>query len=80
MRLGVSYDEEGNITALFDTAQLRSDRVTLAYVPADGEKHHILELPEKLEGTPIERLAEGLRVNLSARHPALETRPPARSG
>jgi hypothetical protein len=72
MKLGVSYDAQGNITALFDTAQLHGERVTLTYVPAEGEKHHILDVPEKLEGTPIEKIPETLRVNLSETHPRLE--------
>jgi hypothetical protein len=72
MKLGVSYDDQGNITALFDTARLHGDRVTLTYVPVKGEKHHLLDVPEKLEGTPIEKLPETLRVHLSEAHPRLE--------
>ena len=72
MKLGVSYDDQGNITTLFDTAALRGDTWTHTYVPAEGEKHRILDLPEKLEGTPIEQLPKVLRVNLSEAHPRLE--------
>jgi hypothetical protein len=72
MKLGVSYDDQGNITTLFETAQLHGDRLTLTYLPAKGEKHHILDVPEKLKGTPIEKLPEMLRVNLNETHPRLE--------
>lgn len=72
MKLAVSYDEQGNITTLFDTAQLHGETWTHSYVPAKGEKHHILDVPEKLEGTPIRKLPEMLRVSLSEAHPRLE--------
>lgn len=74
MKLAVSYDEQGDITTIFDAAQLHGDTWTLAYVPTEGEKHHILDVPEKFEGTPIKKLPEILHVNLREGQPRLESK------
>ena len=74
MELAVSYDDFGNITTLFDPKALSSDKGTLRYVPAPGEKHYVLELPTELEGTPFGELPELLRVDVAAAHPRFETK------
>jgi hypothetical protein len=53
MKLAVSYDDLGNIVTLFDPEKLRSDEGSLRYVPAPGEKHHVLEVPKEFEGRPF---------------------------
>jgi len=72
MKLAVSHDEHGNITTLFDPEKLQSDKGTLKYVPAKGEKHHVLDVPKEFEGKPFEELPQLLRVNASGAHPRFE--------
>jgi hypothetical protein len=72
MKLAVSYDDLGNIVTLFDPEKLRSDEGSLRYVPAPGEKHHVLEVPKEFEGRPFEDLPSLLRVNASGEHPRFE--------
>jgi hypothetical protein len=73
VKLAVSYDELGNIITLFDPEKLRSDEGSLRYVPAQGENHHILEVPEQFEGRPFEDLPNLLRVDVSGEHPRFES-------
>jgi hypothetical protein len=63
MRVAVSYDAQGNIITLFDPERLRSDEGFLTYVPAPGENHQILEVPEQLGDRPFEDLPHLLRVD-----------------
>lgn len=75
MRLAVSYDNEGNILTMFDPDKLRGEKGFLTYVPAKGEKHHILDVPKELEGKPFMELPKLLRVNANGNaHPRLERR------
>ncbi len=72
MHLAVSYNDRGEITTLFDPERLHIDKGTLRYVPAEGENHHVLEVPKHLEAAAFEELPELLRVDVSAGHPRLE--------
>lgn len=72
MQLAVSYDDRGNITTLFDPDSLRSDKGTIRYVPAPGERHHVLDLPKELEKTPFAELPDRLHVDLTNGHPKFE--------
>jgi len=74
MKVAVSYDEQGAILTLFDPEALFTDRGFLTYVPAEGEQHRVLELPEELEGRPLLELPHVLRVDASGTHPRLECR------
>lgn len=75
MRLAVSYDNEGNILTMFDPDKLRGEKGFLTYVPAKGERHHILDVPKELEGKPFTDLPKLLRVNANgSAHPRLERR------
>jgi hypothetical protein len=74
MKLAVSHDAHGNVTTLFDPAKLHGDKGFLTYVPAKGEKHHVLDLPKELEGKPFEELPKLLRVNAAGAHPRLEAK------
>ena len=74
MKLAVSYDKDGNILTLFDPAQLKGERATLAYVPGKGENHHILDVPKEAEGKPFMELPKALRVNANGGTPRLECR------
>jgi hypothetical protein len=75
MKLAVSYDEQGNIVTLFDPEKLNTDEASTRYVPAPGEKHHVIELPKEHEGRSFEDLPGILRVNASGAHPRFEQRP-----
>jgi hypothetical protein len=72
MKLGISFDKHGNIVTLFNTETLKSSKGTLQYVPAKGENHHVIDLPQEFEGEAFENLPAILRVNASGSHPRLE--------
>ena len=74
MKLAVSHDEQGKITALFDPEKLHGDKVSLKYVPARGENHHVLDVPKEFEGKPFEELPTLLRVNAKGSQPRLEAK------
>lgn len=74
MKLAVSYDAEGKILTLFDPEKMRGDKGSFTYVPAKGERHHLLDVPKELEGKPITELPQALRVNASGAHPRFERR------
>jgi hypothetical protein len=74
MKLAVSHDDQGNITTLFDPDKLRGEKVTLQYMPAKGEKHHVLEVPREHEGKPITDLPKLLRVAANGGKPRFESR------
>jgi len=74
MKLAVSYDAQGNVTTLFDPAKLAGDKVTLAYVPAKGENHQILDVPKGFESKPFTELPSLLRVNTRGGSAALESK------
>jgi hypothetical protein len=63
MKLAVSYDAEGKIITMFDSEKLRSEKVTLQYVPASGERHEVIELPKEFEKENFLELPRLLRVN-----------------
>jgi hypothetical protein len=72
MKLAVSYDTAGNITTLFDPAKMKSEKGTLTYVPAPGEKHQHLDLPKEFEGKAVTELPALLRVREHGSHASLE--------
>jgi hypothetical protein len=72
MKLAVSHDAQGNITTMFDPEKLRGDKVTMQYVPAKGEQHHILDVPKEFEGRTFEDLPKLLRVGTGGGQPRLE--------
>jgi hypothetical protein len=72
VKLAVSYDAHGKIVTLFDPESMHSDKGTLKYVPAKGEKHHVLEVPKEFESRPFRELPSLLRVNVKGAHPRLE--------
>lgn len=74
MKLAVSYDDHGEIQTLFDPDSLRGDKLTLTYVPAPGEKHHVMEVPAHLASTPLMELPALLRVTGSGAHAKLVAR------
>ncbi len=74
MKLAVSYDAAGKILTMFDPEKLRSEKVTLRYVPAPGEKHQVIELPKEFEKEVFFDLPKLLRVNLTGATPKLERR------
>jgi hypothetical protein len=63
MKLAVSYDAEGNILTMFDPEKLQSGKVTSRYVPAPGERHQVVELPQEFEKEQLFDLPKLLRVN-----------------
>jgi hypothetical protein len=71
MKLAVSHDDHGNIVTLFDPEKLHGDKQSLKYVPAKGEKHHVLEVPKELADRKIEELPNLLRVDTKGTHPQL---------
>lgn len=76
MKLAVSYDAHGRILTLFDPEATRAGaKGTLRYVPAPGERHHVLDVPKDLERKSILELAQLLHVNTTGAHPKLEPRP-----
>jgi hypothetical protein len=72
MKLAVSYDADGNILTMFDPEKLHSKQVTLRYVPANGERHQVIELPKELEKEPLFDLPKLLRVNATSGAPKFE--------
>jgi hypothetical protein len=72
MKLALSYDPEGEIITMFDPEKLRSENVTLRYVPAPGERHEIIELPKEFEEVPFSDLPKVLRVNAKGATPKFE--------
>lgn len=74
MKLAVSYDAQGKILTMFDPEKLRSEKVTLRYVPAQGERHQIIELPKEFEKEPFLDLPKLLRVNTAGATPRFERR------
>jgi hypothetical protein len=74
MQLAVSYDKNGRIMLMFDPSKLNNGKGKIGYQPAQGENHHLLDVPKGLEGKPIKELATLLRVNTKGAAPALEVR------
>jgi hypothetical protein len=72
MKLAVSYDAEGRIRTMFDPEKLRTENVTLRYVPAPGERHEVIELPKEFEKEPFLDLPKVLRVNAKGTTPKFE--------
>jgi hypothetical protein len=72
MKLAVSHDDNGDIVTLFNPDELHGDRGSLRYVPAKGEKHHVLDVPKEFETRPFQDLPKLLRVNTSGGQPRLE--------
>jgi hypothetical protein len=72
MKLAVSHDGKGNIVTLFDPQKLHGDKGFLTYVPAKGEKHHVLDVPKQFEGKAFEELPKLLRVSADGGNPRLE--------
>jgi len=72
MKLAISHDDQGNIVTLFDPQKLHGNNGSLKYMPAKGEKHHILDVPKEFEGRPFGEFPKLLCVNTSGAHPRLE--------
>jgi hypothetical protein len=72
MKLAVSYDAEGTILTMFDPEKLRGEKATLQYIPAEGERHHVIDLPKEMEGEPFMELHKRLRVNAKSASPKFE--------
>jgi hypothetical protein len=72
MKLAVSYDDEGNIRALFNPEGMSSDRWSLKYVPAEGETHDVLDVPSEFESIPFEDLPRMFRINATGAQPHFE--------
>lgn len=62
MRLAVSYDDEGNILTLFDPDTLQREQGSLTYLPAEKERHDILDVPQEHAELTIRELVDALRV------------------
>ena len=74
MKVAVSYDAEGTILTMFDPSKLRSEKFTLQYVPAQGERHNVIDLPKELESEAFHELPKLLRVNAKGASPRFEHR------
>jgi hypothetical protein len=74
MQLAVSYDDAGQIMLMFDPATLKNDKGTLGYKPAQGENHRVFDVPQELQGKPLEELGDMLRVDTTGATPTLKTR------
>jgi hypothetical protein len=74
MQLAVSFDKEGQITLMFNPAKLRGKKFVIGYSPAPNENHHILDVPQHLEGKNVRELAQLLRVNTLGATPKLEAK------
>lgn len=73
MKIAVSYDVHGRILTLFHPEAVQAGtKGTLRYLPAPGERHHVLEVPAGFEKKSVLELAEALRVNTTEAHPKLE--------
>jgi hypothetical protein len=75
MKLAVSHDDHGNIITMFDPEKLKGEHGSLTYVPAKGEKHHVLDVPKEFEGKKLEELPKLLHVKTSGSHPELIRKP-----
>jgi hypothetical protein len=65
MQLAVSFNNNGDITVMFDPAKLKKDeKVTVGYEPAPGDNYEMLDLPKELEGKLFREYAHLLRVNM----------------
>ena len=74
MKLAVSHDDHGNIVTMFNPDDLHGVQMTLQYVPAQGERHCVLDLPKEFETQRFEDLPRLLRVNTSGGAPRFERR------
>jgi hypothetical protein len=72
MKLELTYDADGEILTLFDPEKLRSENVSLRYVPAPGERHEVIELPKEFEAELFSDLPKVLRVNAEGSTPKFE--------
>ncbi|MFL6210610.1 MAG: hypothetical protein ACJ74W_17285 [Pyrinomonadaceae bacterium] len=74
MKLAVSYDKDGTILTLFDPEKMRSKKGFLTYVPAEGERHQIIDVPKEFERKPFTELPNLLRVNAKGSKVKLEAK------
>ena len=74
MQVAVSYNNEGQITLMFDPAKMRNGKFVMGYKPAEGENHQLLDVPKGLEGKSLGDLGSLLRVNTRGGAPKLETK------
>lgn len=71
MRVAVSFDENGNIVTMFDPDKLSGETTFAAYNPAEGENHHIFEVPS---GVTYSEIPQAFRVTSESGQPKLERR------
>ncbi len=62
MKIAVTYDKDGNILTLFNPAEMISEEGSLTYIPAEDERHEIIDVPKEFEDKPITELPNLLRV------------------
>ncbi len=62
MKVAVTYDKDGTILTLFDPAEMISEKGTLTYVPAEDERHEIIDVPKEFEDKFLTELPNLLRV------------------
>ena len=74
MKVAVSYAEDGTILTMFEPEKLQGNNGFLTYVPANGERHHVIDVPKEYERTPFMDLPQLLRVNARGGRPTLEPR------
>ena len=74
MKVAVSYNKAGEITLMFDPSKMKGDKFTIGYAPAPGENHQVLDVPQGLQGKPINEIAHMMRVNGQGAEARLEAK------
>ena len=74
MKVAVSYAKDGTILTLFVPEEMRRVKGFLAYVPAKGERHQIIDVPKAFERKPLAELPNLLRVNARGSKAKLEAK------
>jgi hypothetical protein len=72
MQVAVSYNNHGEITLMFQPAQLKTGKYIVGYEPVAGENHRVMDVPKQFEGKPVTELSRLLRVNNKGTVPRLE--------
>jgi hypothetical protein len=62
MKLGVSYDKNGEILGLFDSESLHGEKGSLQYSPKPGENYQIISVGKELESSTLLEIHKTMRV------------------
>jgi hypothetical protein len=66
MKIGLSYDESGKVTCIFDEEAGNSGSTQTKYIPKKGERHQVIDLPTDLQGKSLQEIAEQFVVKSTA--------------